>query len=130
MPDWTTKLAVMLGPTPITPIEGFHPTFSTPHTVIHSIEADNVGFVKGPTTFTFTMTVQSNASVVADLTQMALDGTTFEIAVVENQGTDWAFKSIKFSNCVITKAGPIDIKPGAVPTITFDCAALRTGIDK
>ena len=40
MPDWNTRLEVKLGDKTVTPIENFTPTFNTPHTVLHSLEAD------------------------------------------------------------------------------------------
>ena len=54
MADWNTRLEVKLGDATITPISTFTPTFNVPHTVLHSIEADNVGYVRQPFTFTFT----------------------------------------------------------------------------
>src|SRR6185437_9010545 len=106
MPDWNTRLEVKLGSTTITPIANFTPTFNAPHTVLHSIEADNVGYVRQPFTFTFTMTVPAIGTAVADLTELAVNGTEFAIAVAEKQGTDWAFSSIKFARCIMTSANP------------------------
>ena len=74
MPDWNTRLVVKLGNNVITPIDQFTPTFNTPHTVLHSVEGDNVGYVRQPFTFTSTMTVKANATVVADLTELAVNG--------------------------------------------------------
>lgn len=70
MPDWNTRLEIKLGDKTISPIDNFTPTFNTPHMVIHSVEADNVGLVRQPFTFTFTMTVKAIGSVVADLTEL------------------------------------------------------------
>lgn len=124
MPDWNTRLEVRLGNKPITPIDNFTPTFNTPHTVIHSLEADNVGFVRQPFTFTFTMTVRAISTVVADLTALAVSGTEFSIAVSEKKGTDWAFKSIKFSRCIITSTNPSNVVIDGAPVASFNCAAL------
>lgn len=85
MLNWNTRLEVRLGSTVVTPISQFTPTFNVPHTVVHSVEADNVGYVRQPQTFTFTMTVQAIGSVVADLTTLAMAGTEFDIAVSEKQ---------------------------------------------
>src|SRR3954471_2235379 len=106
MPDWNTRLEIKLGNTTISPIDSFTPTFNTPHTVIHSIEAENVGYVRQPFTFTFTMTVRAIGTVAADLTELAVNGSEFDIAVAEDKGTDWAFKSIKFARCIITSTNP------------------------
>jgi hypothetical protein len=124
MPDWNTRLEVMLGTETITPIDNFTPTFNTPHTVIHSIEADNVGFIRQPFTFTFTMTVRAIGTAVADLTTLAINGQTFSIAVSEKKGTDWSFKSIKFTNCIITSANPSNIVIDGAPAASFNCSAL------
>ena len=85
MPDWNTRLEVRLGGSVVAPISQFTPTFNVPHTVIHSIEADNVGYVRQPQTFTFTMTVQAIGTAVADLTALAVAGQEFEIERV-NRG--------------------------------------------
>jgi hypothetical protein len=124
MADWNTRLEVKLGDRTITPIDNFTPTFNSPHTVIHSIEADNVGYVRQPFTFTFTMTVRAIGAAVADLTELAVNGTEFAIAVAERQGTDWAFKSIKFSRCIITSANPSNVVIDGAPSASFNCASL------
>ncbi len=130
MPDWNTRLEVKLGDKTVTPISNFTPTFNSPHTVIHSIEADNVGFVRQPFTFTFTMTVPAIGEAVADLTELAVNGTEFSIAVAEKKGTDWAFKAIKFSRCIITSANPSNVVIDGAPSANFNCAALSQGIER
>lgn len=129
MPDWNTRLEVKLGDKTITPIDNFTPTFNTPHTVIHSIEADNVGYVRQPMTFTFTMTVRAIGTVVADLTELAVNAREFAIAVSEKQGTDWAFNSIKFARCIITSTNPSNVVIDGTPTASFNCAALQVGLE-
>ena len=130
MPDWNTRLEVKVGPATVSPIDNFTPTFNTPHTVVHSVEADNVGYVRQPFTFTFTMTVRAIASVVAELSEMALNGTEFDVAVAEKQGTDWAFKSITLSRCVITSANPSNVVVDGAPAASFNCAALAAKAEK
>ena len=129
MPDWNTRLEVKLGDETITPIDNFTPTFNTPHTVIHSIEADNVGFVRQPFTFTFTMTVRAIGTVVADLTALAINGTEFAIAVAERKGTDWSFKSIRFTNCIITSTNPSNVVIDGAPSASFNCASLLASLE-
>jgi hypothetical protein len=124
MPDWNTRLEIKLGNETVAPISQFTPTFNVPHTVIHSIDADNVGYVRQPITFTFTMTVQAIGTVVADLTDLAINGTEFEIAVSEKQGTDWTFKAIKFKRVVITSTNPSNVVIDGAPSASFNCAAL------
>ena len=130
MADWNTRLEVKLGGTTISPISSFSPTFNVPHTVIHSLEADGVGYVRQPFTFTFTMAVPAVATAVADLTELAVTGTEFSIAVAESgTGTDWAFKSMKFARCVITSATPSNVVIDGMPQANFSCAALTVNLE-
>jgi hypothetical protein len=129
MPDWNTRLEVRLGDTVVAPISQFTPTFNAPHTVIHSIEADNVGYVRQPQTFTFNMTVQALGTAVADLTELAVSGQEFEITVAEKKGTDWAFKALKFRRCIITSANPSNVVIDGAPSASFNCTSLSPGIE-
>lgn len=129
MPDWNTRLEVKLGDATISPISSFTPTFNVPHTVLHSIEADNVGFVRQPFTFTFTMAVPAVAAAVADLTELATTGGEFAVVVAEKKGTDWSFNSIKFARCVITSANPSNVVVDGVPQASFTCMALDVGVE-
>jgi hypothetical protein len=130
MPDWNTRLEVTVNGQRITPIQSFNPTFTTPFTVVHSLEADNQGFIRQPFTFTFIMVVKAIGTVVADLTDLALQGTPFDVAIAEKQGTDWSLKSIKFANCVSTSSTPSNTTLTDAPTATFNCAALTVNIEK
>jgi hypothetical protein len=129
MPDWNTRLEVKLGDATITPITSFSPTFAMAHVPLHSLEADNVGVVRQPGTITFTMQVPANAAAVADLTELALTGGEFSIVVSEKEGTDWAFKSMKFQRCIVTSAAPSNIVIDNVPQANFTCLALTTSIE-
>ncbi|GAA4525832.1 MULTISPECIES: hypothetical protein [Nonomuraea] len=129
MPDWNTRLEIRLGNTVVAPISQFTPTFNVPHLVIHSIEADNLGYVRQPQTFTFTMTVQAIGTVVADLTELAVKGQEFEITVAEKKGTDWSFKSLKFSRCVITSVNPSNVVIDGAPSASFTCMSLSPGVE-
>jgi hypothetical protein len=129
MADWNTRLEVRLGDATITPISTFTPTFNVPHTVLHSIEADNVGFVRQPFTFTFTMAVPAVAAAVADLTELAAIGQEFAVVVAEKKGTDWAFNSMKFARCVVTSANPSNVVIDGVPQASFSCLALDVGLE-
>jgi hypothetical protein len=129
MPDWNTRLEVRLGDQLLAPISVFTPTFNVPHTVIHSIEADNVGYVRQPQTFTFTMTVSAIGTSVADLTELAVTGQEFEITVAEKKGSDWAFKALKFGRCIITSANPSNVVIDGAPTASFTCTSLTPGVE-
>jgi hypothetical protein len=133
MPDWDTRLAVMLGTEMVTPIESFNPTFTTTYRVQHSLEKDNVGFVRQPFSFTFTMTVRAvgqtgQANGVASLTKLALEGTEFEIVVVraeDSPGNQWSFQEAMFKRCFITSASPSNLTLQDSPTATFNGICLQ-----
>lgn len=125
MPDWDTRLEVTVGGVTITPIDIFNPRFSTTHTVIHSIESDRVGYLRRPFEFTFDMTIQANAAVVADLVEMALNAREFDVSIAERRGTDWTFSSVALSRCIITSTNPSNIIRDGIPVATFSCLALE-----
>src|SRR5215211_3694787 len=133
MPDWDTRLAVMLGTEMVTPIESFNPTFTTPYRTQHSLEQDNVGWVRQPFTFTFTMTVRAigdpgQVNGAARLTKLALEGTEFQIAVVRAEGSpgnQWSFQEAMFKRCFITSASPSNLTLQDSPTATFNGICLQ-----
>jgi hypothetical protein len=130
MPDWNTRLVVKRGNDVISPIENFTPTFNTPHTVIHSLEGDNLGYVRQPFTYSFTMSVRAIGTAVADLTELAVNGAEFELAVAESgNGKDWTFKSIKLSNCIINSCNPSNVVIDGAPLATFTCMALNVSLE-
>lgn len=124
MPNWETRLEVSVNGAVVTAIDSFNPTFNTPITQLHSIEADNIGHVQQPQTATFTMTLSAITTAVADLTQMALTGTRFDIQVAEKRGTDWAFSKLLFRECLLTSAGPSNVVIDGVPKATFNGVIL------
>ncbi|MGX2998578.1 hypothetical protein JNUCC64_30665 [Streptomyces sp. JNUCC 64] len=130
MSDWNTRLEVRIGSDVVSPITSFTPTFNVPHTVIHSLERDNVGYVRQPFTFTFTMAVPAIAGAVADLTELAVQGTEFSVALAERTGTDWSFKAMKFARCVVTSANPSNVVVDGVPQASFSCLALTVGVEE
>lgn len=131
--DWDTRLVVMVGGEPITPIESFNPTFTTTFRVQHSLEQDNVGFVRQPFTFTFTMTVRAlgepgSANGVARLTKIALEGTEFQITLARAEGSEgdqWSFDEVLFKRCFITSANPSNLTLQDSPTATFNGICLQ-----
>ncbi|MGX1886732.1 hypothetical protein [Streptomyces sp. NPDC055287] len=126
MPEvkWDTRLTVMLGTTPVTPIDSFSPTFNSPVQPLHSLEADNVAHIVQPKAFTFSMAVKAIGPVVARLTDMALHHESFNIGLQEASGTDWTFQQILFSECFITSVATTVLIDG-VPTTTFNCVCLE-----
>jgi hypothetical protein len=118
--NWKTRLEVSVDGKPISPIDSFTPTFTTPTTVIHSIEADNIGAVYQPQTATFTMTLKAIGPNVAELTKIALEGKKFNISVAEKKGTDWTFSKMLFRDCIITSANPSNVVIDGVPMATFN----------
>jgi hypothetical protein len=118
--NWQTRLEVSVDGKPLSPISSFTPTFTTPTTVIHSIEGDNIGAVFQPQTATFTMTLMAIGTNVAELTKIALEGKKFNIQVAEKKGTDWTFNKLLFRDCIITSANPSNVVIDGVPQATFN----------
>jgi hypothetical protein len=113
----------------LSPIKSFTPTFTTQATVIHSIEADNVGAAILPQTATFTMTLDAIGPNVAELTKLALAGKKFNISVAEKKGTDWTFKKLLFRDCLVTSAAPSNVVIEGAPTATFSGIILGFNAD-
>jgi hypothetical protein len=117
--NWKTRLEITLDGKVLSPIDSFTPTFSTPTTVLHSIEADNIGAVHQPQTAGFSMSLKAIGANVAELTRMALQGKKFNITVAEKKGTDWTFSKLLFRDCIITSANPSNVTIDGVPTANF-----------
>lgn len=124
MPDWNSRLEVTVNGTTVTPIESFTPTYTTPVTPIHSIEADNVGALYHPQTATFTMTIKAIGTNVLTLAQFTIAGTKFNIQLAEKKGTDWSFKKLLFRDCIMTSANPSNAVMDGVPIATFSGIVL------
>ena len=121
---WDTRLTVVHEGKPIALVDSFNPTLTTPTTPLHSIEADNVGYVVQPHTFTFTMTVKAVGPAVALLTDIARRNEPFTLSLSPNHGNDWSFASVAFNNCFITSIANTVVIDG-VPTTTFTCICLE-----
>jgi hypothetical protein len=124
MPDWNSRLQVAVNGTPVTPIETFTPTYTTPVTPIHSIEADNVGALYHPQSATFTMTVKAIGSNVATLSKLAIAGTKFNVLLSPAKGNDWSFAQLLFRDCIITATNPSNTVIDGVPVATFNGIVL------
>ncbi|MBS3939673.1 MAG: hypothetical protein KG028_01810 [Actinobacteria bacterium] len=129
MPDWNTRLAVSYEAngqvTTISPIDSFNPSFSLNAEPIHSIEATHLGVVYQPSQLTFSLTVKTIGSVAARLTKLAIEGTLFDISLLEEDGEDWAFSTIVLRDCVLTSAQPANTSAsGGAPSATFSGFSL------
>jgi hypothetical protein len=124
MPDWKSRLEVSVNGTALVAVESVTPTYATPVTQIHSIEADNIGALYHPQTATFTMTVKAIGASVLTLTQLAIAGTKFNIQLAEKTGTDWTFKKLLFRDCVITSVNPSNVVMDGVPIATISGIVL------
>ena len=121
MPDWDTRLAVSYtdadgNTNVISPIDAFAPTFGLGASELRLDQAAHIGVVYAPRAISFTMT-QAMGTACAQLMEIALKGQRFDVTLQEGEGTDWAFKSIVLSNCVITSANtnaPVSGAPTAV----------------
>lgn len=129
MPNWNTRLEVRVGTELITPITQFTPNFRTPMQPVNSIEGSNLGYVRQPPVFTFTMSVLAMGPIVAKLTKMALAGEEFEIGVSQSTGTEWTFTSIAFKRCVMTETAPSTVVVDGAPVATFTCTCLEPTVN-
>lgn len=128
--DWKSRLVVHYndgGPQKtLTPIASFQPTFALAAEPLHSIEATHIGVVYAPAQITFSMSVTAVGTAVGELTEFALTGKRFEIALEETEnGTDWALKKVLLKNCVITSATPSSATISGAPAATFSGFALQ-----
>jgi hypothetical protein len=130
MTDWDTRLAVTVGTQLITPIESLTTNFTTPFRVQHSLDQDNVGFVRQPFTFTFTFGVRALGEAgqpngVALLTKMGLEGTEFQISIGRADGSpgdQWAFQQELFKRCfIISAAGSMTLQDSPMTTFNGIC---------
>jgi hypothetical protein len=124
MPDWNSRLEVSVNGTALVAVESVTPTYTTPVTPIHSIEADNIGALYHPQTATFTMAVKAIGASVLTLTQLGIAGTKFNIQLAEKKGTDWTFKKLLFRDCVITSVNPSNVVMDGVPIATISGIVL------
>jgi len=127
MADWNTRLEISVNGKAVSPIDTFNPTITTPRTIIHSIEGDNVGALSGPKTATFTMTLKAVSTTVAELVRFAMNNQKFDIQVAEKTGTDWTFSKLLFRNCMITSCLPSNVTPDQPPVATFNGIILGFG---
>ncbi len=129
MPDWNTRLAVSFedesGTFQITPIDSFSPSFTLNGQALHSIEATHIGVVFSPDAMSFTISVKAMGDSAAQLTILALEHKRFNIVLQESDtGTDWSFKKIVMSECIITSAAPTAATPSGAPSATFSGFSL------
>lgn len=130
MPDWNSRLAVSYDASDgssgeISPIDSFSPSFALNAEAMHSIEATHIGVIYNPQAMTFSMTVKAIGDVAAKLTMLALNGTRFNVVLQETDGgSDWSFKSVVMSDCIITSAAPSAATITGAPAATFSGFSL------
>lgn len=135
MPDWKSRLAVSYlddanNEVQVSPIDSFSPSFALGTEVIHSLERTHIGLVYAPQNISFSMAVKAIGPVAAQLTAIALQGRRFSLVLQEtDDGTDWAFKKLVLSNCIITSATPTSATPSGAPTATFSGISLSASAE-
>jgi hypothetical protein len=73
----------------------------------------------------FSMTVRAIGDAAAQLTALALEGKRFDIILQEGDGgSDWSFRKIVMSQCVITSAAPTAATVSGAPSATFSGVSL------
>jgi hypothetical protein len=114
----------------ITPIDSFSPTFQLNGTAMHSIEATHIGVIFAPDAMQFSITVKAIGEAAAQLTILAFEHKRFAIVLQEsNNGTDWSFKKIVMSECVITSAQPTAATPTGAPSAVFSGFSLASSAE-
>jgi hypothetical protein len=134
MPDWKTRLAVSYqddtGTHLISPIDSFSPSFALNTEVLHSVEKTHIGMIYSPQAMSFSMTVRAIGDSAAQLTALALAGERFDIILQEaDGGTDWSFRKIVMSECVITSAAPSAATVTGAPSATFSGISLAASAE-
>lgn len=132
--DWNTKLIIKFKDDQgvertISPIDSFSPSFTLAAEPIHSIEQTHIGVIYQPKTINFSITVKAIGDVVARLTALAVNGNRFEISMLEDEGTDWAFSTVVLSECIITSCSPSTVSPSGAPGATFSGFSLQSDIN-
>lgn len=135
MADWkNTRLAVSYtdedgSNVDVSPIDAYSPTFSLGAEVLHSLERTHLGVVFAPQSISFSLTVKAIGDAAAKLTILAMKGKRFNITLQEEQGTDWSFKSLVLSDCIITSASPTPASLSGAPAATFSGFSLSANAD-
>lgn len=139
MVDWSTRLGLKLVKTSgqesqLTPIDTFSPKIETPHDIIDSIDAENVGFSKKNRRFSFDFTVKAaNMQVFRELYAYAINGGRFDISMynVHPEKNEWVFDSMKYKNCRFVSVTPSDVtNDGGIPTMNFSAICLNVVASK
>jgi hypothetical protein len=135
--NWQSRLAVRYRPRGgskeelISPIDSFQPSFTLSAEALHSVERTHIGVVYSPQQITFSMTVKAIGPVAAQLTKLALNGTPFDVVVVEGEdpnGPQWSFKEVLLSDCIVTSATPTSAMISGAPAATFSGFALSAAV--
>jgi hypothetical protein len=133
MADWKSRLVVKYtdekGQSTATPIDSFTPSFALNAEVMHSVEDTHVGVIYNPQSISFSLTVKAIGDAAARLTALALQGKRFEVLLQEQDGgTDWSFKTVVMTDCIITSATPSTATVSGAPTATFSGFSLSSSI--
>ena len=116
MPDWNTRLEVRLGDAVVAPISQFTPTFNVPaHR--HPLDRGRQRRLRAAAADLHVHDDRAGDRHVRRRPHRAgaSTGQEFEITVAEKKGTDWAFKALKFTRCVITSANPSNVVIDGAP---------------
>lgn len=130
--DWKTRLGVRFtvngAENRVHLAQSFVPTFGTSAEPLHSIERTHVGVVETPQSLTFTLSVTSIGAAAADLTALAINGTPFDVVMLEQDGNDWSFSTIVMKQCYITSAAPGSATISGAPVATFSGFSLGAAV--
>jgi hypothetical protein len=77
----------------------------------------------------FSLSVKAIGDGAARLTALALQGKRFEVLLQEQDGgTDWSFKTVVMTDCIITSATPSTATVSGAPSATFSGFSLSSTI--
>jgi len=130
--NWNTRLAVSFKPSGaasviISPINAFEFNFEKNISVIHSIDAHNIGVSHGNPGYTLNFEVPAlNVAVFRKIIDVAVKGAEFSIGLATGNGMpdDWVLDSIEFKDCYVNSASQSADNSGGAPVLKISGICL------
>jgi len=130
--NWRTRLAIQIEDTDgevteVTPVDSLNITLNTSQEVVDSTEDQNLGYIKRPPKFSFSMNIKPIGDAVLNITALQLNGKEFNIITqVSNGFDDWSFyeEGLTLASCTITNSTPSSVNSSGAPSASFSGNAL------
>lgn len=125
IPSWKTRIALFVQGK-IIPFDEANASIKTPKERIHTVQKDNAFWVHLPHEYTLefkTWQVLDLGGFIADLQEGNAD--TIGVVLAAFTGAQWAFKTLGFSDGVITATTLGPFTASAVPAIEVSCEFLN-----